>query len=87
MKDLIKYVSTKYAADWKRIGHFLEMETGTLRAIERNFPSNVNWCCDQMFERWLEMDTTASWAKVFDAIDCLPIQNEPLINISAIKGS
>jgi len=87
MKDLIKYVSAKYAADWKRIGYFLEMEIGTLQAIERNFPSNVNWCCDQMFEKWLEMDTTASWAKVFVAIDGLLIQNEPLIKISAIEGS
>lgn len=85
MKDLIKYVSDKYAADWKRIGHFLDMPIGKLTAIERTFPANAQWCSERMFETWLQSDAAASWGKVFAAIDSLPIHNE--CEISVTEGS
>ena len=38
-------------------------------AIEAGYPTNVKWCCNQMLKKWLEMDTTASWGKLFTVIE------------------
>ena len=88
MKDLMKHVCDKHAANWKRIGYLLDMSPGILNAIERNFPSNVKWCCQQMFEEWLQMDVNASWGKVFAAIDhdSPLIHDECVAEISVTQG-
>jgi len=52
------------------------MSLGVLNAIERSFPTDANWCCERMFEKWLLMDVTPSWKKVFLAIDSCTIQSE-----------
>ena len=75
MKDLYHYITPKYAADknlaadWKVIGTLLDLPSGELNAIEAGYPTNVKWCCNQMFEKWLETDTAASWRKLFAVIE------------------
>ena len=85
MKHLIKFVCGDHAANWKRIGHLLDMPPGALDAIEKTHHGNVKWCCDDMFEKWLQSDPNASWRKVFDAIDSL-IHNEPVTSITVTQG-
>ena len=87
MKDLIKYVCDKYAANWKRIGYYIDMPPGTLNAIERNFPSNAKWCCQQLFEEWLQTDSNASWNKVLSAIDSLPACDKSVAEINVTQGN
>ena len=69
LKDLYQHITPQYAADWKVIGTLLGLPSGKLKAIEAGYPTNVKWCCNQMFEKWLEMDTTASWSKLFTVIE------------------
>ena len=69
LKDLYQHVTPHYAADWKEIGIELGLPIGELRAIEAGYPTNVKWCCNQMLEKWLEMDSAASWGKLFTAIE------------------
>ena len=69
LKDLIEHITPQYAADWKVIGTLLGLPSGELRAIEAGYPTNVKWCCNQMLEKWLEVDPTASWAKLFTVIE------------------
>ena len=70
LKDLYQYVTPQYAADWKVIGTLLGLPSGELKAIEAGYPTNVKWCCNQMFEKWLETDTgAASWRKLFAVIE------------------
>ena len=69
LKDLYLHVTSQYAANWKVIGTLLGLPSGELKAIEAGYPTNVKWCCNQMLEKWLEMDTTASWSKLFTAIE------------------
>ena len=83
----MKHVCDKYADNWKRIGYYLDMPTGTLNAIERNFPSNVKWCCHQLFEEWLQIDSNASWDKVFSAIDSLQTCDYSETEINVTQGS
>ena len=68
LKDLYKHITPQYAADWKVIGTLLGLPSGELKAIEAGYPTNVKWCYNQMLEKWLEMDGTASWSKLFSVI-------------------
>ena len=69
LKDLYNLITPEYAAHWKVIGTLLGIESGILTGIERNFPSNVSWCCNELLETWLERDTESSWKKIIQVID------------------
>ena len=69
LKDLYQHITPQYAADWEVIGTLLGLHNGELKAIEAGWPTNVKWCCNQMLKKWLEMDTTASWRKLFTVIE------------------
>ena len=69
LKDLYQHITPQYAADWKVIGTLLDLPNGELQAIEAGYPTNVQWCCNRMLEKWLEMDTTASWDKLFTVLE------------------
>ena len=76
LKDLYEHITPQYAADWKVIGTLLDLPSAELRAIEAKFPTNVKWCCNQMLEKWLGLDTTASWGKLFTIIESLAISGQ-----------
>ena len=69
LKDLYNLITPEYAAHWKVIGTLLSIRKGILVGIERNFPNNVSWCCNELLEKWLERDTNASWKKIIQVID------------------
>ena len=69
LKDLYQHITPQYAADWEVIGTLLGLPSGELRAIEAGYPTNIKWCCNQMLKKWLEVDTTASWRKLFTVIE------------------
>jgi len=59
------------------IGTLLGIPKGDLKIIEVDYSKNV-WQCNQMLEKWLELDVTASWEKLFVAIESAAIsQPEP----------
>ena len=62
--DLYELVTPRYAASWKIIGILLGLSIGELNAIEAGYPTNVKWCCNEMLEKWLEVDAVASWEKL-----------------------
>ena len=55
----------------------MSLPSGELKAIEAGYPTNVKWCCNQMLEKWLEMDTTATWGKIFTVIESSAMSNVP----------
>ena len=69
LKDLYNLITPEYAAHWKVIGTLLGIEKGILTGIERNFPSNVSWCCNEFLETWLERNTEVTWKKIIQVID------------------
>ena len=75
LKDLVEHITPQYAADWKVIGTLLDLPSGELDAIEAGWPINVKWCCNQMLEKWLQVDPTASWRNLFAAIESLYVSN------------
>ena len=77
LKDLCEHITPQYAADWKVIGILLGLPSGELNAIEAGYPTNVKWCCNQMLEKWLDIDATATWRKLLTIIE------SPVISCSA----
>ncbi|XP_065885615.1 protein NLRC5-like isoform X2 [Dysidea avara] len=77
-RDLQRHVTPQYAADWREIGVELGLTDAKLREIEAGNPTNLKWCCNRMFSEWLRMDTTASWEKLFAAIESPAVSGGPV---------
>ena len=69
LKDLYKHVTPRYATDWKVIGTLLGLPSETLDIIEHDHFHKAIPCCNAMLKRWLQVDTTASWSKLFTVIE------------------
>ena len=67
MKDLGK-IMTDYCIQWKEIGDQLELTTSVLNNIEADNPTSKRECFRQTLDKWLKMDTTATWQKLESAI-------------------
>ena len=80
LRDLYQHITLQYAAVWKDIGILLGLPSGRLQAIEAGWPTNVDRCCNQMLEKWLQVDSNASWSKLFNVID------SPAVSCSADIG-
>ena len=80
LKDLYQHITPYYAADWKVIGTLLGLPSGELKAIEAGYPINVKWCCNQMLEKWLEVDPTATWGKILAVIESPAVSNNLVVD-------
>ena len=69
LKDLYEHVTPDYAVYWKTIGILLGVPCNELKIIEHDFINRAVSCCNTMLQRWLETDPTATWEKLFAAID------------------
>jgi len=65
---VLNFVIPQHASQWKEIGLQLGLSTGSLEAIEIAFPTNCNWCCERMLQKWLEVDINATWKQLFNSI-------------------
>ena len=77
-RDLQQHVTPQYAADWREIGVELGLTDAKLRAIRKDNPHSVRDCCNEMFSEWLRVDTTASWVKLFTAIESPAVSGGPV---------
>ena len=69
LKDLYQHFTPQYAADWIVIGTLLGLPIGALKIIEHDNMHKATQCCNAMLRKWLEMDITASWGKLFTVIE------------------
>ena len=69
LKDLYQHITPQYAADWKVIGTLLGLPSATLDVIERDNHHRTRDSCNVMLNKWLQVDTTASWGKLFTVIE------------------
>lgn len=67
-KDLHRYVIPQYAIRWKEMGIMLDLSLHELKIIELDRFSTMERCIT-MFMWWLERDLSASWGKLFAAIE------------------
>ena len=69
LKDLQQHIIPQCATIWREIGTQLNLSDGELSIIQADNQLSVKKCCNVMLSRWLEVDTNASWEKLFTAID------------------
>ena len=69
MKDLNRHIIEQYAVNWESLGLELGLENYHIDNIFSNNSHNVIACCRQMLSKWLEIDTSATWGKLDDAIN------------------
>ena len=81
LRELQGHVTPQYAADWREIGVELGLTDAKLREIRKDNPDSVKSCCNRMFSEWLRVDTTASWEKLFTAIESPGVSGGPVRGI------
>ena len=69
LKDLYQYITPRYASQWKVIGTLLGLHSEELETIEAGYPTNVHWCCNQMLQKWLRENVSASWNEMLKVIE------------------
>ena len=69
VRDLYQHITPRYATQWRVIGILLGLPSETLNIIERDHVFRAESCCNAMLEKWLQVDTTASWGKLFTVIE------------------
>ena len=72
MRDLQSNIVRQYAVQWKELGLELGLENCDIINISENNSSRkqrqAEVCCYQMLQKWLEIDPSATWGKLDDAI-------------------
>lgn len=68
LKLLNDYVRETVSPQWYYLGQAL-LEQNKLNVIKANHPNDVKKCCTEMLQCWLEVDTTASWNKLIEALE------------------
>ena len=66
----MKYIG-KITPQWNSLGmQLLEDKCfEKLKIIEKNYPTDSERGCTEMFMHWLNVDTEASWKKLIDALE------------------
>ena len=77
LSELVNVITPHYSVQWRKIGVLLHITGGTLDAIEQEYPTNLNWCCDKMLQTWIETDESASWKTIVTAINSLKTKQAP----------
>ena len=85
MKDINRHIVEQQAAQWERLGVELGLKDYHIDNISKDNPNRSVTCCRVMLQKWLDIDPSATWAKLNDAIKKikLPSTSTP---VSTDKG-
>ena len=81
LRDLNKYVVEQYAKDWNSLGLELGLEYHHIAIISANNRHDVKACCREMLSEWLEIDISATWGKLDDAIRATKLPPAAAFNV------
>jgi len=71
LAEVIKSVIPQHTTQWKHIGSKLNISSESLQAVESGYPTNAEMCCVKMLQKWLEVDSEASWDQLHMVISSL----------------
>ena len=76
MLDIHGAVVHQYAVQWEQLGLKLGLQQCHIDIISANNaynPERLPACCKEVFKKWLEIDSSATWGKLDDVINSLNI--------------
>ena len=76
LKELRNYITPNYATHWRVIGTQLSLPKGRLDIIKYDNHDKAEPCCDAVLEKWLEVDPSASWEKLFKVIESPAVSSD-----------
>ena len=89
MRDLNRHTVEQQAAQWERLGLELGLKDYHIANISANNSSHkqrqVEVCCSQMLQKWLEVNSSATWGKLDDAIKNIKLPST-ISPVSTDKG-
>ena len=69
LSELSEFVTPEHASDWKTIGCLLQLSSGTIGIIEHDCHHKAVECCNEMFTKWLDIDSKATWKRIKEVLD------------------
>ena len=68
MRDLNRYIVEQQAAQWERLGLELGLKDYHIANISKDNPNRSVTCCREVLQKWLQIDPSATWGKLDDAV-------------------
>ena len=84
MKDLNRYVTTKYATNWYNIGIELEVDHCVLDNIKQNNLNEIEACFQKTLDEWLKLNTDATWRTLevaFTNVNRAKLELNPVVSV------
>lgn len=88
MKEINYHIRDQVAVSWYDLGIQLSLDVAELNIIKINHPTDAKECSTKMFNHWLQVDTTASWIKLIEALRRInKNQIAEIINKDILQGN
>ena len=86
LKMILDSIST-LAAGWFNLGVALGLSSGTLKAIESNYPKDTHRCLTEMVIAWLQMkdNSQPSWRSLVSALSSPSVNRIELATMIAAE--
>ena len=71
MRDLHSHIVKQYAVHWERLGlelGLMDYHIANISVNNARYQNKVEVCCTAVLQQWLDIDPSATWAKLDDAI-------------------
>ena len=85
LAELNSHVIPKFSAVWEKLGTALGLDQHQLSIISKNNaynPQRSEDCCREMLIKWLQVNTTASWSLLEDAIKIITESGDSATSLS-----
>ena len=69
LKDLHNLVSPHYSVAWKEIGKGFGLPIEILNALQKDYPSSSELCCDRMLEELYNVNPGIHWDAILNVLD------------------
>ena len=81
MRDLNRHIVEQQAAQWERLGEELGLKDYHIANISKDNPNRSVTCFRVMLLKWLDIDPSATWAKLDDAIKKIKLSSTSPVSI------
>jgi len=94
LPEFNRLIRPMVASKWHDLGVQLKLDVNKLNTIQANHPGNVEQCCTEMYQFWLQSDLQASQEKLTVALQNIGFTTfqaakfpERVINKDSLEGN